>query len=420
MDDHGAHPITPILGQAFYFMFRFLLLPFVLSIWLAKWLGAFLPNQFPNAKKPVLIIIQVGLTTFCFILMFFALAIMGGASTTELCNQFSTLILAAVVLAAVGIVFSGANLFRQKTIASPLGQQKFADEKDMKKAGLLPQVPSLVLGLVRNQIVAPAVEADWHAILVGGQGTGKTSNGIIPTLLSFQGSAIVFEIKGELYDTTAGYRSTLGPVYKINPCDPDSWVYDPISACDDSPVGINECSLADLARMLTTHSLEQIADIIQANGDEIPIMLSNSFLVSDSKVRGYYASSASDYIRLFNLDFEIRRCTTAIPGRTWTPDMLETTSTVYLQIPEIKLKQSADLWRLIFMQLLRHLQGRGERKTPYILVCLDEFPQLGKMDMLPEMLATLRSRNIHVLLAGQSIADIDEKYQPVTRRMVKK
>ncbi len=45
----------------------------------------------------------------------------------------------------------------------------------------------------------------------GGKGLLATSQ-----LLSWQHSVIVNDIKGDLYQQTAGYRSTLGPVYVID------------------------------------------------------------------------------------------------------------------------------------------------------------------------------------------------------------
>jgi type IV secretion system protein VirD4 len=39
----------------------------------------------------------------------------------------------------------------------------------------------------------------------------------ISQLLTFTGSVVVLDIKGELYEATAGYRKTLGPVFVIDP-----------------------------------------------------------------------------------------------------------------------------------------------------------------------------------------------------------
>lgn len=337
------------------------------------------------------------------------------------------------------------------------GNQRWANKQDIVVSGLANPKPSLVLGLQDKILVGPEQETDWHTILVGGAGTGKTSCGIMPTVLNFQGSAFVLDIKGEIEEATRAAREQIGPVYVINPTQEDTWSYNPIQACDPSPQGINECqeigrqlvpyppggpgqnqwvydgarglvsalayivaidegTLRDVAYNLTTLSYQNLVTLIDS-ADDTARMMASSFMVTDDKIKGYYISQASDFLRSFALDHELVRVTTSA-DKEFTFDMLESPCTVYLQVPEQKLQQSADLFRLIFMQLLRHLQARGERQQPHVLVCLDEFPQLGNIPQLPEMLATLRSRNVHIMLAGQSIADIDEKYQQTTRRRI--
>lgn len=57
---------------------------------------------------------------------------------------------------------------------------------------------------------------------IGGPGTGKTETQVIPNLLSYPGSALVLDVKGELWDKTAGYRAKhFGPVYRFAPTDPN-------------------------------------------------------------------------------------------------------------------------------------------------------------------------------------------------------
>lgn len=56
---------------------------------------------------------------------------------------------------------------------------------------------------------------------IGGPGTGKTECQVLPNLLSYPGSAIVLDVKGELWDKTAGYRQKhFGPVFRFAATDP--------------------------------------------------------------------------------------------------------------------------------------------------------------------------------------------------------
>ena len=66
---------------------------------------------------------------------------------------------------------------------------------------------------------------------IAGPGTGKTVAQVIPNLLTYPGSAFVLDIKGELWDLTAGYRAKhFGPVRRFAPTDPSgcSHRYNPL------------------------------------------------------------------------------------------------------------------------------------------------------------------------------------------------
>ncbi len=56
---------------------------------------------------------------------------------------------------------------------------------------------------------------------IGAPGTGKTECQVIPNLLHYPGSALVLDVKGELWEKTAAWRkANVGPVYRFAPTDP--------------------------------------------------------------------------------------------------------------------------------------------------------------------------------------------------------
>ena len=55
-----------------------------------------------------------------------------------------------------------------------------------------------------------------NMLICGPTGSGKSQH-ITSQLLTWPHSAVVYDIKGELHRLTAGYRSTLGPVYVLDP-----------------------------------------------------------------------------------------------------------------------------------------------------------------------------------------------------------
>ena len=290
-----------------------------------------------------------------------------------------------------------------------------------------------------------------------GAGTGKTSAGIIPTIQNFPGSVVCLDIKGDIYAATAEERSKTTKIIKINPTDPDTWSFDPLAQCDNTDVGRPECMelgralipdppqgagqeewiingarglLAALALIFGEQkdTLTSLAQYITSQGKEAELLiratnhpivtayaqqfLSNS---ANDKTGGYMPGKIAEYLTTFAVDADIQRVVEPQLGKTFEFDMLESPCTVYLQVPEHKLRQYSDLWRLLFMQLLRHLQRRGEGKRSYTRGH-GRVSQLGKI--LCRKCSPLRSRNIHMLLAGQSIADIDAKYDPLACRII--
>lgn len=76
-------------------------------------------------------------------------------------------------------------------------------------------------------------DGDGHLLTVAPTRTGKGKTTIIPNLLRYQGSCVVLDPKGELFEATSKWRSTLGPVYRIAPLDDGSGKpvhrFDPLS-----------------------------------------------------------------------------------------------------------------------------------------------------------------------------------------------
>jgi len=67
-----------------------------------------------------------------------------------------------------------------------------------------------------------------HVMAFAPTRSGKGVGLVIPTLLSWTGSAVVHDIKGENWQLTAGWRSRLLPLPAFNPTDPRSARYNPL------------------------------------------------------------------------------------------------------------------------------------------------------------------------------------------------
>ncbi|ADP70667.1 TRAG family protein [Rhodomicrobium vannielii ATCC 17100] len=80
---------------------------------------------------------------------------------------------------------------------------------------------------------------DESLITIAAPGTGKSQVQVIPNLLSYPGSAFVLDVKGELWEATAGYREKhFGPVYRFAPTDPagNTHAYNPFDFVSADPI----------------------------------------------------------------------------------------------------------------------------------------------------------------------------------------
>ena len=88
--------------------------------------------------------------------------------------------------------------------------------------------------------------------------------------------------------------------------------------------------------------------------------------------------------------------------------LLETNS-VYIYIPDEKLKIYGDLLRIITAQSMEYFSSRPPEHKKMILFCLDEFASFGKLQ-ITEALRKLRKRHIRIMVLTQSLADLDMIY----------
>jgi type IV secretion system protein VirD4 len=80
---------------------------------------------------------------------------------------------------------------------------------------------SLLIGYTEDTQEAVYFDGNESLISIGGPNTAKSQAQVITNLLLSPGSAIVLDVKGELWDATAAHRqASFGPVYRFAPTDP--------------------------------------------------------------------------------------------------------------------------------------------------------------------------------------------------------
>lgn len=97
---------------------------------------------------------------------------------------------------------------------------------------------------------------------------------------------------------------------------------------------------------------------------------------------------------------------------------------IFLQLSQDRMEQWDGMIRLMLTQLIRTLERRPDKQSPQgrkinpILLLLDEFPLLGKMDAITNALTTLRSKKVTFCLMLQSIAQLDAVYGHDIRNII--
>lgn len=137
--------------------------------------------------------------------------------------------------------------------------------------------------------------------------------------------------------------------------------------------------------------------------------------LSDSEMLMDINETLDTYLMDFINDMRIRNALSPSENViNWEKDLDE--YNIFLSIPEDKIDQWGSLLNVLITQLIRTLERRPERYTPQgaklkpVLLLLDEFPAIGRIDVLANALSMLRSKNVTILLIAQSISQLDAIY----------
>ena len=134
------------------------------------------------------------------------------------------------------------------------------------------------------------------------------------------------------------------------------------------------------------------------------------------------------HIRVFATDPYVQDAlSSSEKGKTFSWDDISASNespNVFLRLSQDRLEQWSGMTRLMLTQLIRTLERRPDKQTPQgygispILLLLDEFPLLGKIDAVTNALTTLRSKKVTFCLMIQSVAQLDAVYGCNVRKII--
>lgn len=122
-------------------------------------------------------------------------------------------------MAAVGLIGLGwlgvdelaLRYWRHET-GSAFGELSWARKRDIRRAGLFGG-DGIVLGRVGRRLIRH--KTDWHLLTLAPNRSGKGVSSIIPNLLTWPGSLVVIDPKGENAAVTARHRRAMGQAVHV-------------------------------------------------------------------------------------------------------------------------------------------------------------------------------------------------------------
>ncbi|MFA7603904.1 MAG: conjugal transfer protein TraG [Novosphingobium sp.] len=364
---------------------------------------------------------------------------------------------AAIIVAIAMSVWRARELKN----AATYGSARWAERAEVRAAGLLGD-NGVVLGrLGRGYLRHDGPE---HVLCFAPTRSGKGVGLVVPTLLTWPGSAIVHDIKGENWQLTAGFRAQHARVLLFDPTNGASAAYNPLLEIRKGAWEVRDVQnvadvLVDPEGSLekrnhwekTSHALlvGAILHVLYAEADKSlagvaaflsdprrpiestlwammttphlgeagvhPVVASaaRELLNKSANERSGVLSTAMSFLGLYR-DPIVAQVTRTCEWRI--ADLVEgdLPVTLYLVVPPSDISRTKPLIRLILNQIGRRLTEdlNARRSRHRLLLMLDEFPALGRLDFFESALAFMAGYGIQSFLIAQSLNQIEKAYGP--------
>jgi len=340
------------------------------------------------------------------------------------------------------------------------GSAQWADAREVRRAGLLGP-DGVVLGRLGDRYRRH--NGPEHVLCFAPTRSGKGVGLVIPTLLTWPYSTVVHDIKGENLQLTSGFRAQLGSVLLFDPTNPASAAYNPLLEIRKGDNEVRDAQniadiLVDPEGALerrnhwekTSHSLlvGAILHVLYAEADKTlagvanflsdplrPIEATlNAMLATPhlgERVHPVVASAARELLnKSENERSGVLSTTMSFLGLYRDPVVAKVTGrsdwrirdlvdgdqpiSLYLVIPPSDIARTKPLMRLILNQIGRRLTESldTDRRRQKLLLMLDEFAALGRLDFFESQLTFMAGYGIRSFLITQSLNQLERAYGP--------
>ena len=344
------------------------------------------------------------------------------------------------------------------------GNAKWASAYDVKKAGMRASA-GILLGRFRGKYLMTNEPA--HFLVCAPTRSGKGVGVIIPNLLNFDGSTIVYDIKLENWEKTSGFRHAHGhKVFLWSPMNPDGRThsYNPLDIIrDDALFRLSDAqSLASyliplpkkdpiwdqLARFLFTALILYTLDRAREEGTPATLGEIYRTLGDHADLQAWAMETAT----ISWVDPECRRLLLSFAGMTdkersfvktsivkslnlWSNPLVDAATSrsdfdlrdlrrkriaIYIGVTTDTKETVAPLVALFFQQAIAALTQRepGKDEPHKVLFLMDEFASLGRMELIANAVTMLASYGGRLMFILQALSTLDEHYGKGGREII--
>jgi type IV secretion system protein VirD4 len=354
---------------------------------------------------------------------------------------------------------------RQASHVTTYGSARWATRPEIDRAGLFGGA-GIFLGSLDGRYLRH--DGPEHVMAFAPTRSGKGVGLVVPTLLSWTGSAVIHDIKGENWQLTAAWRSRFSHALFFNPTDTRSAKYNPLLEVRRGAHEVRDVQniadiLVDPEGALerrnhwekTSHSLlvGAILHVLYAEEEKtlarvatflsdpqrpftatLRRMMTTNHLGTKEAPRAHpvVASAAREVLdKSENERSGVLSTAMSFLGLYRDPTIAEVTSrcdwriadlvegehpvSLYLVVPPSDISRTKPLVRLLLNQVGRRLtekldDHRSTVRRHQLLVMLDEFPALGRLDFFETSLAFMAGYGVRVFLVAQSLNQVEKAY----------
>lgn len=363
----------------------------------------------------------------------------------------------------------GARDEREKLLNTPppiFGSARWAQPDELrpllKGREAFDHPSSILLGAHEGDGTTPPQfvhwEGDGHLLTLAPTRTGKALTTIVPNLLRYRGSAVVFDPKGELYAMTSKWRrENVGPVYRLAPFDDGNnpatqgflrHRYNPLAHIRSAkearelaqllfprdPRGV-EFFVEDAVAFVTAvilyvleaapperKTLAEVRRFVSGPEDELRRMIGDmrgsrhelvaeaaNVVLGKSRDRGF--PSLRDTLNTKFSMWGASDIVDSVSGSDFDfADLKQSPATVYIELPFESVEPFAPWVRVVLKSALDAMLHSGPKRGADVLFVLDEFLALGPFEEFRNAIRTHAGAGVKLWFFLQDLGTLEQYY----------